>query len=256
LTSEIRKCFLSPIGPGSADPPASLSKRTIVGALSPHAGYVYSGPVASHLFRALWDQKPPKTVIILGPNHHGLGAGVAVTSEDFETPLGTVKADGELIAELVDDVITNDISAHVYEHSIEVQIPFMQFIGWKPLIVPICIGTQEYGDLTMVGKRIQKVISGRDDILIIASSDMSHYIPPAKAKELDMKAIDCILAMDQRKLYDTIITKNITMCGFAPAIVMMEALDGGKAKLLKYATSGDVRPMDEVVGYAAISIER
>jgi AmmeMemoRadiSam system protein B len=256
LISEIKRCFESPIGPGDSAPPASKKKRSTVGAVSPHAGYVYSGPVAAHLYRRLWGQEPPKTVVIMGPNHTGFGAGVAITSEAFQTPLGTVKTDGQLIGNLVDDLIIEDAAAHAYEHSLEVQIPFMQYIGWDPLIVPICIGAQDFETLTAVGEKLRSAVSGRNDVLMIASSDMSHYVPPKVAKELDMKAIDCILAMDSRRLYQTIITKNITMCGFAPTIVMMEALKGSKAELLKYATSGDVRPMNEVVGYAAVSLER
>ena len=256
LVQEIKRCFESPIGPGSSAPPTSVGARSIVGALSPHAGYVFSGPVAAHLFRALWGQEAPRTVIILGPNHTGYGAGVAVTSEEFQTPLGVVKTDGDLIGALADDLIMDDPEAHAFEHSLEVQIPFMQYIGWDPLIVPICVGVQEFDVLVKIGKRIRETISGRDDVLIIASSDMSHYVPAKKAKELDSKAIDCILAMDPRRLYETVLSKNITMCGFAPAIIMMEALKGSRARLLKYATSGDVQPMDEVVGYASISIER
>jgi len=256
LISEIKSCFESPIGPGDSAPPVSKKRRSTVGAVSPHAGYVFSGPVAAHLYRKLWAQEPPKTVVIMGPNHTGFGAGVAITSEAFQTPLGTVKTDGELIGDLVGDLIIDDSEAHAYEHSLEVQIPFMQYIGWNPLIVPICIGAQDFETLTAVGEKLRKTIAGRDDVLIIASSDMSHYVPPKVAKELDMKAIECILAMDPRRLYETIITKNITMCGFAPTVVMIDALKGSKAELLKYATSGDVRPMGEVVGYASISLDR
>jgi MEMO1 family protein len=217
---------------------------------------VFSGPVAAHLYRKLWEQEPPKTVVILGPNHRGYGAGVAVTSEAFDTPLGEVQVDGELIGDLVDDLIINDSEAHAYEHSLEVQIPFMQFIGWDPLIVPICVGAQDLETLMAVGEKLRKSISGRNDVLMIASSDMSHYVTAKVAKTLDTKAIDCVLAMDPKRLYETILKNNITMCGFAPTIIMMEALKGSKASLLKYATSGDVKPMQEVVGYASIALER
>jgi len=256
LAVEIRKCFESPIGPGSSEPPKPMAKRSIVGALSPHAGYVFSGPVAAHLYAKLWAQEPPRTVVILGPNHTGYGAGVAITSEAFETPFGTVQVDGEMVADLVGDLIIDDPEAHAYEHSLEVQIPFMQYIGWNPLIVPICIGVQDFDVLVSIGGKLKKAMSGRKDVLVIASSDMSHYVPPKVAKSLDMKAIECIIAMDPKRLYETILANNITMCGFAPAIAMMESLKGSKAELLKYATSGDVRPMDEVVGYASIALER
>jgi len=256
LMDEIRSCFTSPIGPGSSEKPASTGERSIIGALSPHAGYMFSGPVAAHLYRTLWAQEPPSTVVILGPNHTGYGAGVAVTCEDFLTPLGIARADKEFVEKITSDLIIDDPTAHAYEHSLEVQIPFMQYIGWNAKIVPICIGVHEYDVFVEVGKRLNKAIAGRNDVLIIASSDMSHYVPAKVAKELDGKAIDCILAMNSRKLYDTIFSKNITMCGFGPAIIMLESVKGSKATLLKYATSGDVHPMRDVVGYASIVIEK
>ena len=256
LVEEITRCFRSPLGPGDSEPPKVSDKRTIVGAVAPHAGYVYSGPVAAHLYRKLWSQEMPATVVILGPNHTGYGAGLAVTTEDFMTPLGVVRIDDELVAKLVGDGIMNDYVAHAYEHSIEVQLPFMQYIGWESKIVPLCVGIHEYGELKEAGRRLGKAISGRDDVLVIASSDMSHYVPARTAKELDGKAINAILSLDSKKLYDTIFSNNITMCGFGPTIIMMESVKGARATLLKYATSGDVHPMRDVVVYASIAIEK
>ncbi|MGC8817773.1 MAG: AmmeMemoRadiSam system protein B, partial [Candidatus Hadarchaeum sp.] len=169
-------------------------------------------PVAAHLYRKLWSQETPATVVILGPNHTGYGAGLAVTTEDFMTPLGVVRIDDELVAKIVGDGIMNDYVAHAYEHSIEVQLPFMQYIGWESKIVPLCVGIHEYDELKEAGRRLGKAISGRDDVLVIASSDMSHYVPARTAKELDGKAINAILSLDSRKLYDTIFSNNITMC--------------------------------------------
>lgn len=256
LKSEIASCFKSPIGPGSAEPPKSVRARSIVGAVAPHAGYVFSGPVAAHLYLKLWAQKAPETIVILGPNHTGYGAGAAVTSEDFQTPLGIVQTDKKMVGDLVDDLIIDDSSAHAYEHSLEVQVPFIQYIGWKSRIVPICLGLHDYESLVDVGRRIRGAIADRDDVLVLASSDMSHYVTAKVAKELDMKAIDCILALDSKKLYQTVLTNNITMCGFGPVISMIEAVKGTKATLLKYATSGDVQPMREVVGYASVAVEK
>lgn len=256
LRAEITGCFKSPIGPGSSAAPAGKADMNIIGAVSPHAGYMFSGPVAAHLFMKLWAQEPPTTVIILGPNHTGYGAGVAISDEDFETPLGTAKNDSSLVSELASDLIVRDPSAHAYEHSLEVQIPFMQYIGWDAKIVPICIGTNDYETLAEVGERIHDCIARRDDVLVLASSDMSHYVPAKVAKALDQKAIDCILALDPECLYQTVLSNNISMCGAGPVVCMLKAVMGSKAKLLKYATSGDVQPMHEVVGYAAISVER
>ncbi len=256
LIPEISNCFKSELGPGNAEPPKSVEKRSIVGGVSPHAGYMYSGPVAAHLYRRLWNQKPPETVVVIGPNHTGYGAGAAVTSEDFQTPLGVVEIDKKFVGDLEGDLIMDDSTAHAYEHSLEVQLPFLQFIGWKSRIAPICLGLHDYESLVAVGKRIRSVIAGRDDVFVLASSDMSHYVSPKVAKELDGKAIDCILALDSKRLYQTVISNNITMCGFGPVISMIEAVKGSKATLLKYATSGDVQPMAEVVGYASISVEK
>ena len=256
MLSEISQCFKSPLGPGSSEPPKSVGRRSIVGAMAPHAGYMFSGPVAAHLYRKLWEQEPPATVVIIGPNHTGYGAGAAVTSEDFQTPLGIVEIDKKLVGELVDDLIIDDPSAHAYEHSLEVQVPFIQYIGWKSRIAPICLGIHDYESLIEVGKKIRDAIDGRNDVLVLASSDMSHYIPAKVAQVLDGKAIDSIIALDPKRLYQTVMSNNITMCGFGPVISMMEAVKGSKAKLLKYATSGDVQPMDEVVGYASISVEK
>jgi hypothetical protein len=256
LLSEISQCFKSPLGPGSAEPPESVGKRSVVGAVAPHAGYMFSGPVAAHLYRRLWEQEPPSTVVIIGPNHTGYGAGAAVTSEDFQTPLGLVEVDKKLVGDLVGDLIIDDPSAHAYEHSLEVQVPFLQYIGWKSMIAPICLALHDFESLVDVGRKIGSAIAGRDDVLVLASSDMSHYVPAKVAKLLDGKAIDCIVALDSKRLYQTVLSNNITMCGFGPVISMIEAVRGSKAKLLKYATSGDVQPMDEVVGYASIAVEK
>ncbi|HDP96488.1 MAG TPA: AmmeMemoRadiSam system protein B [Euryarchaeota archaeon] len=259
LRAEIMRCFKSTLGPGDHTPPKTVKKRTILGALSPHAGYAYSGPVAAHLYRELWNQKPPATVIIIGPNHTGMGAGVSVSDDDFETPFGVVKADRELISEISGDTIMLDQAAHMFEHSIEVQIPFMQYLGWDVKMVPICMATQDLDTAIRVGTEIGEAISDRDDVLVISSSDMSHYVPEKTAKEHDRLAIDRILNLDSKALYETVISKNITMCGVGPTISMMEATKSSgvsKAKLLKYATSGDIQPMREVVGYASISLEK
>lgn len=256
LNAEIARCFESPLGPGSSKTPGSVGERTIYGALSPHAGFMFSGPVAAHLYRKLWEQKPPASVVIIGPNHTGMGAGVAITSDDFQTPLGVVKSDEELFEKLTGDMIISDSSAHMYEHSIEVQIPFMQYLGWDIRIVPIAMAVRDYVTAVQVGKKIGEAIADRDDVLVIASSDMSHYIPEEDAKMLDGMALDKLISLDSHGLYDIVTLNNITMCGLAPTISMMEAVRGSKAVLLKYATSGDVQPMRDVVGYAAVAIEK
>lgn len=256
LLAELKRCFESPLGPGSSEPPSSVGDRSIIGAMSPHAGYMFSGPVAAHLYRRLWDQEPPSTVVILGPNHTGVGPSISLGKEDFQTPLGIAPLDEEIVGDLAGDFIVPDSSAHISEHSIEVQIPFMQFLGWNFKIVPICVGVLDFEAAAKLGKTIREAVKDRDDVLVIASSDMSHYVLEETAKEKDRKAIDKMLTLDSRGLFDTVISENISMCGMGPTVGMMEAIESSHASLLKYATSGDVQPMREVVGYAAVSFEK
>jgi MEMO1 family protein len=228
--------------------------RKIVGAVVPHAGLVYSGPVAAHVYDALANDGFPETFVILGPNHNGIGAGVATTEEDFETPLGVVSIDHDIVSRLK-GVVENDPVSHRFEHSIEVQLPFLQYIDRNIKIVPISMGFQDYETAVDTAKMLKKAISGRD-VCIIASSDLSHYIPPEKARQLDAKVIEMILALDPKGMYDIVTSNDITMCGYGPVMTMLMSCGGKEAKLLKYANSGDVRPMDTVVGYAGMVVTK
>jgi AmmeMemoRadiSam system protein B len=253
LRREIESCFLHELGPGRVPAINPKGERRIRGIVSPHAGYMYSGPVAAHAYAALAEDGFPEVFVILGPNHHGVGSGIAITTHDFETPLGVMKNDKDLAAAMRKDLIDDSMLAHRHEHSIEVQLPFIQYFSRECTFVPVSMMMQDSKSALRVGQVIREAIAGRDAV-VIASTDLSHYISPEQAKEKDTMAIERILALDPKGLYDTVRKNRITMCGFGPVMAMLEAVGGTKAELLKYANSGDVSPMSEVVGYASIIV--
>ncbi|MDD1746994.1 MAG: AmmeMemoRadiSam system protein B [Methanomassiliicoccales archaeon] len=253
LREEIEECFRSRIGPGEI-PALKPGRGSIVGAVVPHAGYMFSGPVTAHVFGAMAEDGFPETFVVIGPNHHGVGAGVAMTAEDFVTPLGKIEADREL-AKKLKGWVDEDPSAHRHEHSIEVQVPFIQYFSKKAKLLPISMAFQDFETAKELGARLKKACEGRD-VIVLASSDFSHYVPAAFAEKQDRAVIDRILALDPQGVEATVTSKGVSMCGYGPVMAMLEAVGGKTAKLLKYATSGDVHPMSEVVGYAGIVVRR
>jgi AmmeMemoRadiSam system protein B len=253
LREEITDCYTSPHGPGRLPEVAESGPRSIMGVVAPHAGYMYSGPVAAHDYLAIAEDGYPETFVILGPNHHGVGSPVAVTTQDFKTPLGVAEVNPELAAEMSRGLITDDPSSHRWEHSIEVQLPFLQFPRPDVTFVPISMLLQDMRTAVEVGKIVGEAIRGRDAV-VIASTDFSHYVPHKIAAERDRLAIDKILAMDVKGFWSTVKKHDISMCGYGPVIAMMTAVGQGEAELLKYATSGDMKPMADVVGYGAILV--
>jgi AmmeMemoRadiSam system protein B len=234
-------------------------KAPALGAVAPHAGYMYSGHVAG----AVYSRIPvPESVVILGPNHTGLGAGAAIMTEGtWETPLGQVPLDtvlGRAIRE-ASQALEEDELGHRREHSIEVQLPFLQARETPFSLVPICLFSQELSVCQDVGRAIAAGVraTGRR-ALVVASTDMSHYISHEAATARDRKAIDAILALDPEGLYQTVRKERITMCGFAPTTAMLlaaKALGATRAELVRYMTSGDVnKEYDRVVGYAGILV--
>lgn len=254
LVQQIEECFKSPLGPQSI-PEVQDGPRKTVGGVSPHAGFMFSGPVAAHLFSAIASDGFPGTFVIIGPNHTGSGSAIALTTDDFETPLGVAEVDVELAEALRKDLIDIDPQAHYYEHSIEVQLPFLQYLSKDFKFVPICMAFQDYDAAVSVGETVREAIKGRDAV-VIASTDLSHYVTPESAKEKDSMALDAIERMDAKALYDVVMDENISMCGYGPVMAMIAACRGGRARVLKYATSGDVRPMNDVVGYASVVVEK
>ena len=254
LTREVEECFKGPLGPQLLPTPKK-GPRNIVGGVAPHAGFMFSGGVASHLYAEIASDGIPKTFVILGPNHTGRGSSIALSTEDFETPLGVAKVDQELAQALRKDLIDVDDQPHHSEHSIEVQLPFIQYLSQDFMFVPICMTFQDYDAAVSVGETIRDGIKDRDAV-IVASTDFSHYVSAATAKAKDAMALKAIEEMDPKGLYRVVMDENISMCGYGPVMAMLTACRGGKARILKYATSGDVRPMRDVVGYASVVVEK
>lgn len=242
-----------------------------IGCIAPHAGYVYSGPVAGALYSKLLI---PPTCVILCPNHTGKGHPLAIMANTtWQTPLGNVEADEELARQLMHRFpgLAEDSAAHRYEHAIEVQLPFLQQ-RWQTQpatgaenfrVVPIAIGTRNFEVLRQLGETLAEVVAApprqpRKKVLIIASSDMNHYESDEITRVKDQKAIDRVLALDARGLWHVVMQEEISMCGFGPSVAMLTAaklMGATSAKLIKYATSGEVSgDYDAVVGYAGIAI--
>jgi AmmeMemoRadiSam system protein B len=262
LLKQIEWCYTHPHGPGKI-PQAQAGPRKVVGLVSPHAGYMYSGPVAAHGFALLAQDGMPSSVVVVGPNHTGIGSGVSImVSGRWRTPLGDVEIDGQLASSIKrsSDIIDEDVAAHAGEHSLEVQLPFLQHLfGDKFKIVPICMMMQDEETSEEVASAIAEA-AAKKDVVVIASTDFTHYEPQRSAVVKNGKAIDKILALDWRGLMRTIEDENISMCGYGPVSVMLKAvseLGAKRAKLLKYATSGETSaPMPEVVGYGSIAVLR
>ncbi len=230
-----------------------------IGVLAPHAGYMYSGSVAGAVYSRV---EIPSLAVILGPNHSGLGARAAIMCDGaWEIPGAIVPIDAPLAQGIlrVSKALEDDFQAHLNEHSLEVHLPFLARLNPGLHIVPICLMGRDYALCEDVGMAVASAVRERNEsVLIVASSDMTHYEPHEDAKRKDKLAIDRVLALDPRGLYDTVRTRDITMCGVIPATAMLVAavaLGATRADLVRYATSGEVSgDYDQVVGYAGISI--
>ncbi|HKS95843.1 MAG TPA: AmmeMemoRadiSam system protein B [Terriglobia bacterium] len=230
-----------------------------LGCLVPHAGYMYSGHVAGAVYRRL---PARSSYIILAPNHFGRGAPLALMSEGaWLTPLGLAPIDHALAHSLAHacHLLVEDAQAHASEHSLEVQLPFLQHLVKEFSFVPVLIGLGGYAALESLGRGVaQAVKQAEKPALIIASSDMNHYEPDDVTRIKDRKAIDPILALDPHALYEVIRREDISMCGYGPAVAMLTAakeLGATRAELVKYATSADTSgDRTTAVGYAGIVV--
>lgn len=247
LSRDLERCFAN----------APSAERAVLGAVVPHAGYMYSGSTAAYVYSTLPEAD---TFVMLGPNHTGYGSSVAVSSETWSTPLGEARSDIEFIRALPGRIIDLDESAHKYEHSLEVQLPFLQHRFKKFNIVHICMGMQDEETAMDVGHEIAEAARKVDKkIVIIASSDFTHYKPDKVARENDAYFIEPILGMDIPDFYRRLQERNASVCGYGPIAAMLAAtksLGAKKATMLKYSTSGDVTgDTSAVVGYAGIIME-
>lgn len=263
LVEEVRNCFTSKFGPGSL-PEKKISKE-IKGAIVPHAGYFYSGAGASHVYKALAESKKPDLFLIFGPNHTGLGQ-TSICLDDFETPLGIAKVDKEFGNALIKNSnLENNPSVHQYEHSIEVQIPFLQYVLKDFMFLPIVISSAAY--LDDIAEAIKKTIKEtKKKVCLIASSDFTHYgfsygYAPfsdnirENIEKLDNGAIEYIKKMDSNGFLSYINKTGATICGYLPIALLLKTLEQGKVELLNYYMSGDVvNDYSTSVSYASIVI--
>lgn len=254
LSNLIEECFSHSFGPDKN--PKKINKK-VFGIICPHAGYVYSGPIACNSINSILSQSP-KLFIIIGPNHWGIGRSVATMKNcEWETPMGKVEVDSESAQEISDisQTIEADFYSHTREHSLEVQIPILQkrFSNFK--ILPISLINQSKEIAYDVGKAVAKIAKEKN-AMIIGSSDFTHYEPNEFAHEQDMALIEPILEMNVDKFYDILKERNVTACGYgaiAATMIACKELGASRGELLRYATSGDVTgDTSSVVGYGSI----
>ncbi|MEM0504812.1 MAG: AmmeMemoRadiSam system protein B [Sulfolobales archaeon] len=261
LTSMINWCFTHELGPGKLPVVGSRSKESI-GYVVPHAGYMYSGPIAAHAYYRIAAEGLPDTFIVLGPNHTGIGTAVSIYDRGiWSTPLGDVEVDSDLASEILkhSNYVDVNYDAHKYEHSIEVQLPFLQYLFKNFKIVPIVIAYQ----VPEIAKDLARSLVNASrklgrDVVVLASSDMSHYEPQSVAYEKDREVLERIVRLKPEEVFEVVNERGVSMCGVGPVMTLLyyaNLLGGSKGEILKYATSGDITgDLDAVVGYAAVRI--
>lgn len=256
LRMAIDSSYVHPLGPGSR-PPAPQGSSKTVAVLAPHAGYEYSGAVAAHSYLHVSSLRDPELLVVVAPNHYGIGSGVSTFKEGFwETPMGRVRVDSEASKALVKaGVASFDPEAHRLEHSLEVQLPFLQGLyGDSVPLLPVSMIFQDPDTTRTVALALAEILKGRK-VVLVASSDLTHYEPAEAARAKDTPLLEKVVKMDVDGFYSTLEELQVTACGFgAIATVMRTALSLGlrRGELLKYATSGDTTGDNlQVVGYAA-----
>jgi MEMO1 family protein len=256
----IHECFVSnPLGPGGT----RGAESKLLGGMVPHAGYTYSGPCAAHFYALV--EEDTQCVLVFGVNHCAIGSQAALSAaESWDTPLGKATVERALQDQLKAkvDFLRVDDRAHLQEHSIEVQVPFLQTVLPRFMFMPLSLGHLCESECAQLGRAVAEtyeaqVVAGRKTILL-ASSDLSHYLSPEETERLDTIALERVLALDPIGLLNTVEEKDISMCGVIPTVVVLfaaRALGATKARLLKHCHSGDAVPAREVVGYASVAIE-
>lgn len=239
-------------------PEATHDRKPAIGAIAPHAGYIYSGKLAATTIGSVI---VPETVVILGPNHHGRGAPVAVSTISWQMPSGTVPCDTVLANALLagSPTLQADEEAHRYEHSLEVQVPFLQALQPNLSLVGLALSQISYHTCCDVASALATAIRTHTHrVLLLASTDMSHYESRHSASVKDQRALDRVLAFDPEGLYRTVMKERISMCGVIPVTIVLEAarqLGAKTVELIGYTDSGAVSgDIDQVVGYAGLII--
>lgn len=255
LKQMISDCFEHKFGPGTKD---IHSDEKIFGVVSPHAGYVYSGPTACHSYKSI-SNLSPELVVIIGPNHFGVGKNAAtMTDAKWLTPLGMVEVDSEAAKQVseISNIIEIDNFSHSRDHSLEVQVPMLQTIFSNEFkILPIILLAQDLETAKDVGNAVSEIVKNKNAI-IVASSDFTHYEENSFAHSQDIALIEPILELNVEKFYQVLIEKRVTACGYgamASTMIACKNLGATKGELLSYTTSGDVSgDKSSVVGYGSI----
>ncbi len=263
LQNQIENCFLHKFGPQKIPEVPANGPREIIGLICPHAGYAFSGPVAANAYYELARDGRPHILVILGPNHTGYGSAIALVNDGFwRTPLGDVEVDREIANQIVREtgLVDIDNNAHRFEHSIEVQLPFLQYLyGSDFKFVPICFLMQDLQSALEVGKALVKILATKNAV-VIASSDLTHYESQVVAKRKDMVALKAIEALDEKLLFSTIEEQKISACGYGPITALIEFAKGlgtKETKILAHRTSGEmIEDYSSVVGYAAVCFKK
>ena len=263
LRLQVESCFLSRFGPGKLPVVNVAGSRKVLGLVCPHAGYVYSGAVAANAFFSLASDGKPDVVVVLGPNHTGYGNPLSAMREGaWRTPLGDVQIDSEVADAISAEsgILDFDEVAHRHEHSIEVQLPFLQYLyGNDFTFVPICFLMQDLQSAQEIGRALAEALANRNAV-VIASSDFTHYESQTSVNRKDLAALDAVEALDEKQFYQILEAENVSACGYAPIAALMtyaKALGATKAEILSHKTSGDVTgDKSSVVGYAALAIKK
>ena len=257
LRKRIENCFLGELGPGRLPEGDPGTARNVKAVIAPHAGYMYSGMPAAHTYLKMFEDGKPDHIVVLGPNHTGMGARLAVCNDDWETPLGRAIFDSGLGAAIVqeNEFATNDCIAHSNEHSIEVQIPFLQYVfGPDVNFIPICVTDQSYSVCESIGKTLAR-LAENEDILVIASSDFTHFESAQQAKIQDNQAMEYLEYLDPEGFLNFVQSHRISICGAGPiaaTLVFAKERGANYFNLLKYTTSGDVSgDNNSVVAYVS-----
>lgn len=261
LREQIESAFTHELGPGAV-PSVREEQPGVKTLVSPHAGYPYSGPVAAHGFAALAEAGQPEVAVIVGPNHTGVGEAVAISEADrWQTPMGDIPVARELRERFLErsNMAKADDHTHEGEHSLEVQVPFLQYLFEDLSILPIVMTDQDETTASELGETLAGVLEGVDrSTVLIASTDMTHYEPQEVAEEKDRQAIDRMEKLDVEGLYETIAAEDISMCGYGPTAVglaLARRQGANSGDLLRYGTSGDTSGSTaEVVGYASVAV--
>lgn len=269
LEQQIASCFTHPFGPRELPNPRDTGQRNVVGIISPHAGYTYSGSVAANGYSRISKDGTPGVFIVLGPNHWARGSGVSTQTEGtWETPLGAIAVARDLAKNIqrASEIIDIDDTAHAAEHSIEVQLPFIQFISkGEAQFIPICSWMQDLRTSREIARSIVDQTKDKD-FVVVASSDFTHHERTiadkdekemlARIEESDKRAIDAILALDDAKLNELGEAQKVTMCGYGPIttlIAVAKLLGSVRAEFLAHRTSHDITgDASYVVGYSSI----